>query len=105
LDFPLSLLIGKNGTNKSSILQALYGCPDGKSVGEYWFSTHTDTIDVLGDKSPQAFFYRYKIPSTGEVAEVLKTRVQKENDPDYWEPSRPRSLQIPGKFAFGVTTV
>lgn len=88
LDFPLTLLIGKNGTNKSSILHALYGCPDGKSTGEYWFATHIDPIDKT--KTP-AYFYRYTIPDTGETAEVLNTMIQKKKkrDPDYWEPSRP----------------
>ncbi len=88
LDFPFTLLLGKNGTNKSSILQALYGCPEGKSVGEYWFSTHVDLIDDVNGKRP-AFFYRYIIPETGSTAEVVKTRIQKKGDPDYWEPSRP----------------
>lgn len=87
LDFPLTLLIGKNGANKSSILQALYGCPDGKSVGEYWFSTHVDTIEDINGYRP-SFFYRYLIPQTGDTAEVVKVRIGKK-DPDYWEPSRP----------------
>lgn len=86
LDFPLTLLIGKNGTNKSSILHALYGCPDGKSTGEYWFATHIDPIDKR-----TAYFYRYTIPETRATAEVLNTIIQKkkQRDPDYWEPSRP----------------
>ena len=71
LDFPLTLLIGKNGTNKSSVLHALYGCPEGKSTGEYWFATYIDPI-----ASP-AYFYRYKIPETGDTAEVLKTIIDK----------------------------
>jgi predicted ATPase len=101
-EFPLTLLIGKNGTNKSSILHALYGSPEGKSPGEYWFATHIDPINVRS-----AFFYRYIIPETGDEAEVLKTLIQKRaparknslvqkkqsllarTDPDYWEPSRP----------------
>jgi predicted ATPase len=88
LDFPLTLLIGKNGTNKSSILHALYGCPKGKSTGEYWFSIHTDPIDKKDGKRA-AYFYRYTVEETGDIAEVLKTRIKKEEDPDYWEPSRP----------------
>lgn len=88
LDFPLTLLIGKNGTNKSSILHALFGCPEGNSTGEYWFSTHVDQIDETDGKRP-AFFYRYSIKNTGEVAEVIKSRIKRDNDPDYWEPSRP----------------
>lgn len=26
-NFPLTMLVGKNGTGKSSVLQAVYGCP------------------------------------------------------------------------------
>lgn len=90
LDFPLTLLIGKNGTNKSSVLHAFYGCPDGKSTGEYWFATHIDPIE-----DRPAFFYRYTIPESNETAEVIKTIIKKKSvpkqgyDPDYWEPSRP----------------
>ena len=86
LDFPLTLLLGKNGTNKSSILHALYGCPGGKSTGEYWFSTHVDPIS--GSDRP-AYFYRYQVPGTSNMAEVLKTMIKKKQDPEYWEPSRP----------------
>jgi len=50
-DFPITLLVGKNGTNKTSILQALYGSPEGKSVGEYWFTTSVDKMDKDGVKN------------------------------------------------------
>ena len=40
-DFPMTVLVGKNGSNKSSVLTALYGAPKGKSTGEFWFSTST----------------------------------------------------------------
>lgn len=89
-DFPLTLLIGKNGTNKSSILHAVYGCPEGVSIADYWFSTHTDPINPEDDDGKRpAIFYRYTIPETGEEAEVLKLRIKNNNDPDYWEPSVP----------------
>lgn len=81
---PITLLIGKNGTNKSSILNALYGAPVNKSTGEYWFATHTDPISG----HVPSFFYRYTIKQTGKLAEVLKMRIGIK-DPDYWEPSRP----------------
>jgi len=87
-DFPLTLLIGKNGTNKSSILHALYGCPEQKNVGEYWFSTHTDHIEGIDGKRP-AYFYRYKLPNTNIIAEPIITRIKDEIDNDLWETSRP----------------
>ena len=42
--YPISALVGANGTNKSSILRALYGAPGYNNLGNYWFSTSTDPI-------------------------------------------------------------
>lgn len=86
--FPITALVGANGTNKSSILRALYGAPGNNNLGNYWFSTEIDPI-VEGDKFPNCFIYGYLNTHRGVTVEVLKTRVQKEGDPDYWEPSRP----------------
>ncbi|MCV5421241.1 hypothetical protein OFN47_31515, partial [Escherichia coli] len=35
------------------------------------------------------FIYGYYDKATDSIVEVIKTRISKENDPDYWEPSRP----------------
>lgn len=86
--FPITALVGANGTNKSSLLRALYGAPGNNNLGNYWFSTDTDPI-VEGDDFPNCFIYGYRNAHTKQDVEVLKTRVKKENDPDYWEPSRP----------------
>lgn len=85
-DFPFTVFVGQNGCGKSSTLQALYGAPDGKSVGNYWFSTKMDPIEDGGERP--AFIYSYKDRS-GVTGEVLKTRIKKDMNPDYWEPSRP----------------
>jgi predicted ATPase len=37
--YPISALVGANGTNKSSILRALYGAPGHNNLGNFWFST------------------------------------------------------------------
>ena len=42
--FPLTILVGKNGTGKSSVLHAIYGAPSGQSTGDFWFSTQVDPI-------------------------------------------------------------
>lgn len=86
--FPITALVGSNGTNKSSLLKALYGAPGSNNLGNYWFSTETDPI-LEGNNFPNCFIYGYLNNHTNEIVEVLKTRVRKENDPDYWEPSRP----------------
>lgn len=37
--YPISALVGANGTNKSSILRALFGSPGQNNLGNFWFST------------------------------------------------------------------
>jgi hypothetical protein len=89
--FPITLLVGKNGTNKTSILQALYGSPEGKSVGEYWFTTSVDKIDKDGVKNDDrhCLIYGYYFGKAKRIVEVLKTRINKKDNLDYWEPARP----------------
>ena len=84
--FPITALVGPNGCNKSSILQALFGAPVNKSVGNYWFSTD---VDHISKDSRHCFIYGYKSEYHNRIVEVLKTRIQKPDNPDYWEPSRP----------------
>lgn len=90
--FPITLLVGKNGTNKTSLLQALYGSPEGKSVGEYWFTTSVDRIDKgvsIQDDAPHCLIYGYYFEKAKKIVEVLKTRINKKDYSDYWEPARP----------------
>lgn len=89
-EFPITLFVGQNGGGKSSTLQALYGAPAGKSVGEFWFSTNMDPEEPSGERP--AFIYAYT-PARKQL-EVLKTRIEKKINGgkrhiDYWEPSRP----------------
>ena len=85
-EFPITALVGPNGTNKSSILRAIQGSPGYENLGNYWFSTSTDAIADTGKRN--AFIYGYYHEGAGKVVEVLKLRVKKDDDPDYWEPSR-----------------
>lgn len=80
-NFPLTMLVGKNGTGKSSVLQAIYGCPKDKSTGEYWFSTDVDPIEEGKNK----YFYGYQKNSETQIKEVLKKRQPSVKSPDYWE--------------------
>ncbi|MFA6063060.1 MAG: AAA family ATPase [Gallionella sp.] len=86
--YPISALVGANGTNKSAILKALYGAPGYNNLGNFWFSTSIDPIEETGER-PSCFIYGYWNAAQGKVVEVIKTRIKKEGDPDYWEPSRP----------------
>jgi predicted ATPase len=103
-NFPVTVLIGQNGSGKSSVLQALAGAPEGFSVGKWWFGTAVDPIDTpsapeeqptesgggkkkLTQEEQARFWYGYK-GAKGEERQAIKQRVRRENDPDNWEPSR-----------------
>jgi len=84
-DFPITVLLGRNGTNKSSILHALYGSPDRKTVADFWFETELDTIPPERDGRKQSIIHSYR-QNDGEVVECIKARAPRgAKDPDYWE--------------------
>ncbi len=88
-DFPVTALIGQNGTNKSSVLRALQSCPDQNSISDYWFDTDLDHIDSE-PMDRQRYIHKYRVPS-GNIAEVIKIRIQKEaRGWDYFETAKPR---------------
>lgn len=86
-DFPFTVLVGKNGTGKSSTLQALYGCPEGKSVGEHWFATKVDRVEDRHEDLEQSLVYGFR--NDGNLLEVLKLRRNRKGNPDYWEAEGP----------------
>ncbi|TGY55896.1 AAA family ATPase, partial [Limosilactobacillus reuteri] len=83
-EYPVTMLVGENGCNKTSILQALYGSPAGKSLETFWFETSVDKISKRN-----VIIYSYYQPKAKKNVEVLKTRIHSSSNPDYWEPSRP----------------
>lgn len=87
--FPITALVGQNGSSKSSVLRAIYSAPHGKSLSDYWFSTDLDTIP-----KDHAFVYGYFNQEAKQQVEVAKNRVSKTIEgrfmPDYWEPTTPR---------------
>ena len=87
-NYPITALVGPNGTNKSSILRAIWGAPGYNNLGNFWFSTSTDPIEETGER-PSCFIYGHWNIAAQQIVEVIKTRSYKEEDPDYWEPSRP----------------
>ncbi|MCG7630881.1 AAA family ATPase [Gordonia McavH-238-E] len=102
--FPITALVGQNGSNKSSILHALDCAPGRRSMSNHWFSTSLDPINRLTKKDQHRFIYSYiarASDGTSRLAEVRKSRVTKEfrndwipqalrgqKDPDYWEPTK-----------------
>lgn len=91
-NFPVSLIIGPNGTNKTSILRALESCPGGKSLSDYWFDTKLDPISMSESKKPE-YFYSYSIPGNkNDITPQVRYRralKRKREDQDYFETARP----------------
>jgi predicted ATP-dependent endonuclease of OLD family len=89
-DFPLTVFIGQNGCGKSSCLHALYGVPDGYTPYKFWFDTKVDPIQYY-DESRKRHSFWYSFQENGSSFQVIKARIKRENDPNYWETSRPLS--------------
>ena len=91
--FPVTVITGQNGTNKSSILKTLYGCCQDQSLGDLWFSSATDTIvDPEGGSTRFVYtFYSEEYKVTAEVLQNHRRRIRpgEKDEPDYWETSRP----------------
>jgi predicted ATPase len=85
LNFPITVLVGANGTNKSSILKALEACCPNVSLGNRWFSTHIDPI--RHKPNLPCFVYGYTVEKNGieNDAQVLYVKTYRKDDPDYWE--------------------
>lgn len=88
--FPVTALVGVNGTNKSSILRALQGCPDYRNIGQYWFGTAVDPIEDGAGENRIRFIHGWNPPSVGATVEAVKQREPSGDDPDYFEPAKPR---------------
>jgi predicted ATPase len=102
--YPITALVGPNGTNKTAILRALQGCPDYENLGMHWFSTD---LDPITEGSRHRFIHGYFARSQGKIVEAIKTRIERGTgvarrtrhtgesgrgaraNPDYFEPSRP----------------
>lgn len=85
-NFPLTVLVGENGCGKSSVLQALQNTPEGNSFTQRWFST---TIDPIPEEPRAAYWYSYYSKDANQIVQVVKQRIKKDKNPDYWEPGRP----------------
>lgn len=84
--FPITALVGTNGTNKSTILKALCATQSGVSLGSLWFST---IIDPIRHDPVPSYIYGYLHKETNTEAEILITKYYRKDDPDYWEAARP----------------
>lgn len=84
---PITAIVGSNGSNKSSVLRAIACCPHQENIGDHWFSTEVDPIDDSGGRP--RYIFGYEDPASKNIVEVIKVRIKRPNNPDYWEPSRP----------------
>lgn len=89
--FPITALVGSNGSGKTSVLNALYGAPQRFSAGEFWFSTKVDPIEERQD-NPNRFIYGHYSHGFKGIVETRKARIRKtrdgRDDPNYWEPTK-----------------
>lgn len=88
-EFPLTVFIGQNGCGKSTCLHALYGAPVNHTPYEFWFDTDVDPVTYYNEQRKRhSFWYSYK-DADKKVKEVIKARIRRGEDPNYWETSRP----------------
>jgi energy-coupling factor transporter ATP-binding protein EcfA2 len=84
-------MVGQNGSGKTSVLQALYGCPNRYSTAKFWFSTSMDPIEDGGGDTGNRFIYEYTLPTLKpKLVEIIKIRRSRKYNPDYWETARPQ---------------
>ncbi|MHA7292475.1 ATP-dependent nuclease [Arthrobacter sp. HLT1-21] len=84
--YPITALVGGNGTNKTSILRAIEACPEGQDLGNWWFST---SMDPIASGEQPRYIYGYRNSSSKKVVEVRKVRIErKDRHTDYWESSK-----------------
>lgn len=90
LDWPIFALVGQNGTNNSTILQAISAAPEGRSLAQFWFATAVDDIDQ-GSRgtATHRFTYKYNFDNGGTSAECRKYRGSKK----YRSAEVPKALQ------------
>ena len=87
--FPLTVFIGQNGCGKSSVLHAIQGATKGNTPYKFWFDTKLDPVIYYDDeKRRHSFWYSFS-DEKNNVREVIKARIKRGDDPNYWETSRP----------------
>lgn len=90
--YPITVLLGRNGTNKSSILHALYGSVMRNTIADFWFETEIDAIPETINKMKQSVVHSY-LNEQGKIVESIKARAPRhEADPDYWETIKPTTV-------------
>jgi predicted ATPase len=87
-EFPLTVIVGQNGCGKSSLLHAVSGMPKWKTPSKFWFDTKVDPIEYYDDEKRRHSFW-YQFTQDGIKNQVIKARIKRNDNPNYWETSRP----------------
>lgn len=88
-DFPVTVLIGANGTNKTSVLRAAYGAVANKSISEFWYESKIDKIKDRNNNRSSVICGYYN-DSIGDVVECIKQRTySRDKGSFYWETAKP----------------
>lgn len=85
-EFPITFLVGGNGSGKSSILHAMWGMPYRYSTSRFWFSTAVDPIDEGGKYGINRYWYTHWCKDLKAYLQTKKVRGRRRSD--YWEPAR-----------------
>ncbi|AVO54383.1 ATP-dependent endonuclease [Ectopseudomonas mendocina] len=85
-DFPITFVVGGNGSGKSSLLHALWGMPFRSSTSRFWFSTAIDPIEEGGDYGINRYWYTHWCRELKAYLQTKKVRGRRRSD--YWEPAR-----------------
>lgn len=85
-DYPLTALVGANGSGKSSILHAMWGMPIRHSTSRFWFSTAVDPIAEGGEHGINRYHYSHWVSELKQSVQTKKVRGRKRSG--YWEPAR-----------------
>lgn len=88
-DFPLTVFIGQNGCGKSSCLHAMFGAPRNYTPYSFWFDTQVDPIQYYDDQKRRHSFWYSFVDQNNVIRQVVKARILRNDDPNYWETSRP----------------
>lgn len=81
--FPYTVLLGPNGTGKSSTLHAIYGALKGNNVSHFWFETEVDKIEARRAGLEHSVVSGFR--REGQSVESLKLRRKRTGETDYWE--------------------
>jgi predicted ATPase len=85
-NYPITAIVGPNGGGKSTVLQALWGMPQGFSTSRFWFSTPVDPINQ-SPKDQHRYWYSHFVKAIDRCVQSRKMQGNKRNG--YWEPTRP----------------